>query len=153
MYESENNTMNPEEELVDILLDFIIVAANLAKSISNAMKETQIKEGGNVNEQNQRTGHGNQGLRSAAATINEVANTLEEMFSTTADRTLDAAVPAEPKLTLAQVRAVLADKSRKGHTAEIRTLLQKYGAAKLSGIDPANYKALLADVEVLTDGK
>lgn len=76
MYESENNTMNPEEELVDILLDFIIVAANLAKSISNAMKETQIKEGGNVNEQNQRTGHGNQGLRSAAATINEVANTL-----------------------------------------------------------------------------
>ena len=90
-------------------------------------------------------------LRSAAATINEAANTLAEMFSTTADEVTDATVPTEPQLTLEQVRAVLADKSRKGHTAEIRTLLQKYGASKLSGIDPANYKALLADAEVLTD--
>lgn len=90
-------------------------------------------------------------LRSAAATINEVANTLAEMFSTTTDKAPDTAVPSEPQLTLEQVRAVLAVKSRKGHTAEIRALLQKYGAAKLSGIDPSHYKALLADAEVLTD--
>ena len=91
-------------------------------------------------------------LRSAAAAINEVADTLAEMFSTaSADEAHGAAAPAEPALTLEQVRAVLAEKSRKGHTAEIRALLQKYGAAKLSGVDPANYKALLADAEVLTD--
>lgn len=91
-------------------------------------------------------------LRSAAATINDVADTLAEVFSTeSADKTPDAAAPAETVLTLEQVRAVLADKSRQGHTAEIRALLQKYGAAKLSGIAPANYKALLADVEMLTD--
>ena len=92
-------------------------------------------------------------LRSAAATINEVANTLAEIFSTTvADEAHDAAVLAEPVLTLEQVRAVLADKSRMGFTAEIRSLLQKYGAPKLSGIDPAHYKALVADAEVLGDG-
>ena len=91
-------------------------------------------------------------LRSAAATINEVANTLADMFSTTADEAPDAATPAESQLTLEQVRAILADKSRMGFTAEIRTLLQKYGAAKLSGIDPVNYKALVADAEVLGDG-
>ena len=92
-------------------------------------------------------------LRSAAATINEVANTLEEMFSTASTDEAPAAVtPAEPQLTLEQVRSVLADKSRMGFTAEIRSLLQKYGAAKLSGIDPANYKALLAEVEVLGNG-
>ena len=91
-------------------------------------------------------------LRSAAATINEVANTLAEMFSTTADETPDAAASADPQLTLEQVRAVLADKSRMGFTAEIRTLLQKYAAAKLSGIDPVHYKALVADAEVLGDG-
>ena len=92
-------------------------------------------------------------LRSAAATINEVANTLAEMFSTaSADEAPAVATPAEPQLTLEQVRAVLADKSRMGFTAEIRSLLQKYGAAKLSGIDPANYKALVADAEVLGDG-
>ena len=91
-------------------------------------------------------------LRSAAATINDVADTLAEMFSADpADEAHDAATPAEPVLTLEQVRAVLADKSRQGHTAEIRTLLQKYGAAKLSGVDPSNYRALLADAEVLTD--
>jgi hypothetical protein len=38
-----------------------------------------------------------------------------------------------------------------GYTAQIRSLLQKYGADNLSGIDPANYKALLADAEVLPD--
>lgn len=91
-------------------------------------------------------------LRSTAATINEVANILAEMFSATADEAPDAAVPAEPQLTLEQVRAVLADKSRKGHTAEIRALLQKYGAAKLSGIDPVHYEALVAEAEVLGDG-
>ena len=91
-------------------------------------------------------------LRSAAATINEVADTLAEMFSTTADEAPDAATPTEPQLTLEQVRAVLADKSRMGFTAEIRTLLQKYGAAKLSGIVPVHYKALVADAVVLGDG-
>lgn len=57
--------------------------------------------------------------------------------------------PEDPILTLEQVRAVLADKSRKGCTAEVKELLIKHGANKLSDIDPKNYKALLADAEVL----
>ena len=57
----------------------------------------------------------------------------------------------EPPLTLEAVRAVLANKSRAGYTAQIRSLLQKYGADKLSGVDPANYKALLADAEELNN--
>ena len=91
-------------------------------------------------------------LRNAAVTITDVANWLTEMFSTTADEAPDAAAPAEPQLTLEQVRAVLADKSRMCFTAEIRSLLQKYGAAKLSGIDPVHYEALVAEAEVLGDG-
>ena len=95
-------------------------------------------------------------LRSAAAAITDVADWLTEMFSATAAadkaQKSESVSPAEPTLTLEQVRAVLADKSRMGFTAEIRALLQKYGAAKLSGIDPANYKALIADAEVLGDG-
>ena len=95
-------------------------------------------------------------LRNAAATITDVANWLAEMFSKTAavDETQESepVSPPEPQLTLEQVRAVLADKSRMGFTAEIRALLQKYGAAKLSGIDPVHYKALVADAEVLGDG-
>lgn len=41
----------------------------------------------------------------------------------------------------------LADKSRAGHTDEIRELLHKYGANKLSDVDPQNYEALIRDAE------
>lgn len=60
-----------------------------------------------------------------------------------------AAEPEEQPLTLEEVRAVLAEKSRAGHTAEVKALLTKHGADKLSDIDPAEYPALLADAEVL----
>lgn len=91
-------------------------------------------------------------LRSAAAAISDAADWLTKVFSGES-RVEDApASPPEPELTLEQVRAVLADKSRQGHTAEIRALLQKYGASKLSQIDPAHYKALLAEAEVMTGG-
>ena len=90
-------------------------------------------------------------LRSAAAAISDAADWLMTMFNGESQVADAPASPSELELTLEQVRAVLADKSRKGHTAEIRALLQKYGAAKLSQIDPAHYKALLVDAEVLTD--
>lgn len=57
--------------------------------------------------------------------------------------------PEKKPLTLEEVRAVLAEKSRAGHTAEVRALLNKHGADKLSDIDIAEYPALLADAEVL----
>ena len=67
---------------------------------------------------------------------------------TTAKKTVKAE-PEEKPLTLEEVRAVLAEKSRAGHTAEVKELLNKHGADKLSEIDPAEYPALLADAEVL----
>ena len=90
-------------------------------------------------------------LRSAAAAITDAANWLSQQFNSDAE---EAPIPEaqpekKPELTLEQVRAVLADKSRTGHTAAIRTLLQKYGASKLSGIDPQHYEDLLQEVEVL----
>ena len=60
----------------------------------------------------------------------------------------DSASEKKP-LTLEQVRAVLAEKSRAGHTSEVKALLIKHGADKLSDIDPAEYPALLAEAEVL----
>jgi len=57
----------------------------------------------------------------------------------------------KPDLKLENVRAVLAEKSRAGHTAAIRTLLQKPGASKLSAVDSKHYEALIKDAEVLDD--
>lgn len=51
--------------------------------------------------------------------------------------------------TLAAVRAVLAEKSRSGKTAQLKELLIKHGDEKLSEINPQEYKSLLAEVEVL----
>ncbi|MCM1497174.1 MAG: rRNA biogenesis protein rrp5 [Clostridium sp.] len=59
-------------------------------------------------------------------------------------------VPAEKNpLTLEEVRMVLAEKSRAGHTAEVREILQRHGAEKLSDVDPAEYESLIAEAEVL----
>ena len=52
-------------------------------------------------------------------------------------------------ISLEQVRGVLADKSRSGHTAEVRAIIQKYGADRLSDIDPKHYAAVLKEAEVL----
>lgn len=60
--------------------------------------------------------------------------------------------PVEKPLTLEAVRAVLAEKSRAGHTARVRELLEKHGASKLSEIDPSEYPTLLAEAEVLGNG-
>ena len=98
-------------------------------------------------------------LRNAAAAINDIGNWLTEAFCGDPETKAEAAsVPApaakepEPVLAFEDVRAILADKSREGFTAQIRDLLQKYGASKLSEVDPAHYKELIADVEGLSNG-
>ena len=90
-------------------------------------------------------------LRSAAAAITDAANWLSQQFNSDAEEApiTEAQPERKPELTLEQVRAVLADKSRAGHTAAVRDLLQKYGAAKLSQVDPKHYEALLKDAEVI----
>ena len=60
-------------------------------------------------------------LRNAAAAINDAANWLAEMFSGAGSA--EPTAPAEPALTLEQVRAVLADKSRQGHTPCSRSMV------------------------------
>ena len=89
-------------------------------------------------------------LRDIASSVNSIANWLAEQFS--GNEPEPEAALADPVLTLEQVRAVLADKSRAGFTAQIRSLLQKHGAAKLSEIDPSHYADLLKEAEGLENG-
>ena len=49
----------------------------------------------------------------------------------------------KPILKLEDVRKVLVAKSREGYTKQIRALLIKYGADKLSEIKPVNYQNLV----------
>jgi hypothetical protein len=95
-------------------------------------------------------------LRDAAAAINDAADWLYKQFSGTTEE--PAPEPEAPQaesekkeLKLEDVRKVLAERSRAGYTAQIRELLHKYGASKLSAVDPNDYEALLFDVEGLNE--
>ena len=94
-------------------------------------------------------------LRNTAAALCSVAEKLSALFADQAEQSATSAQTiqnADKPLTLEAVRAVLAEKSRNGHTADIRALLEKHGATKLSEIDPDKYAALLADAEALCNG-
>ncbi|MBS4022075.1 MAG: DNA ligase [Dethiobacter sp.] len=93
-------------------------------------------------------------LRNAAQSLNSVADSLTALFSgNQSEVTIQSdSKPTSKPLTLEEVRALLAEKSRNGHTAKIRELLERHGATKLSEIDPQKYAALLAEAEVLGNG-
>ena len=120
-------------------------------------------------------------LRTAAQSLTAVADSLTVLFGASAvpaemlaqssngndqkangepiniqDGKVKTTQPAEPNpkpVTLAQVRAILAEKSRCGHTAQVRELLQKHGAVKLSAINPSEFEALLSDAAAIGCGE
>lgn len=63
----------------------------------------------------------------------------------------DAPKPVEPEqtVTIEVVRAAMSAKSDEGKTAQVKALLMKYDAGKLSGVNPKDYAALLREVEAL----
>lgn len=109
-------------------------------------------------------------LRHCGEVLIGISDTLREMFSgdgespetpaekpkgkAKAAKTAPAKEPEKPteqekQLTLADVRAVLAEKSRAGFTEEVKALIAKHGADRLSEVPESEYAALLADAEVL----
>lgn len=62
-----------------------------------------------------------------------------------------AAPASETKpVTIEQVRKVLAEKSQEGLTVKVKELLKKFGADKLSELDPACYADLLSAAQALS---
>ncbi len=55
----------------------------------------------------------------------------------------------EKPATLEGIRALMAQKSQDGKSKEVKELLQKYGAAKLSAVEPEDYPALLREAQAL----
>jgi hypothetical protein len=92
-------------------------------------------------------------LRAVADSLSKLAETVEGSVAASeppADGRKQPEAKTQPAaLTLEDVRAVLAELSRDGHTSEIRELLRAHGADRLSEIDPSEYAALLKDAEGL----
>ena len=94
-------------------------------------------------------------IRSLADSLQTLANAIAGDDVADEPLVADVETAAKPPVTVAvtleQVRAVLAEKSHDGLTEQVRSLLQKYGAQKLSAIASDRYADLLRDAKELND--
>ena len=95
-------------------------------------------------------------LRSCGEAIIGIADTLAGMFSSHAAEEEPPKKPAkkaaaeQPKApAFEEVRHRMTMIAQAGFSAEIKALITKYGAKKLSDIDPSQYEGLLAEADAL----
>ena len=91
-----------------------------------------------------------------AQTTEGYLNTFETIYDPATDESQKEAPKEQPTpkneeatVTFVQLRSRLSEISRNGHTAEVKDLISKYGADKLSDIAEADYAAVLAEAEGL----
>ena len=61
----------------------------------------------------------------------------------------EASCKVDSHKTFEEIQTAFGMKSRDGYTLEVKALITKYGAKKLSEIDPADYPALMKELEVI----
>ena len=86
-------------------------------------------------------------LRHCGEILIGISEALTEMFST--PTLVRESVQSKKEYTFEEVRAILATKSREGHTDEVKEVITALGAEKLSDVKPEQYDELLKKVEVL----
>ncbi len=88
-----------------------------------------------------------------AKTTDGYMSTFEEIYDPQKDKPNNdapqAPVPAEKTVTLEDVRTIHTRKSREGFTEDIKALITKFGAEKLSDVKKEDYAAILAEAEVI----
>src|SRR5690625_2096015 len=90
-----------------------------------------------------------QNLACSLQTIAEVLASNEEAPRTEEKAPVKKAKPKKKKISLEEVRTLLAKKIEVDFTSDIKKLLEKYGATKLSEIEEKDYEALMKDAEEL----
>ena len=98
-------------------------------------------------------------LKQCGESLMHISDELTEIFSGTNEEKKESVKKKaarkteeseEPKLEPeVPKRTFLADKSRAGHTAEVKKIFAAHGADKLSDLDKAEYAAVMAEAEVL----
>lgn len=92
---------------------------------------------------------GLRGLAKAEGGMNEKTVKAQKQDATKAQPEKTEKAQQENPATLEGIRALMAEKTQEGKSKEIKELLQKYGAAKLSAVKPEDYPALLREAQVL----
>lgn len=76
---------------------------------------------------------------------------LVAMFESNEPETEEPQAEPEKTYSLEEVRAELADLSRAGFTNEVRELIKKYGASKLSEVDSSKFADLIRDARGISN--
>jgi len=92
---------------------------------------------------------GLRGLAKAEGGTKEKAVKAQKQDAAKAQQESVAQEQQEQPATLEGIRALMAQKTQEGKSKEIKELLQKYGAAKLSAVKPEDYPALMQEAQVL----
>lgn len=85
-------------------------------------------------------------LRALADSMQAVCDTLTEVLSEE-KKTVEPQQKLE--IQLEKVRGVLAEKSRAGFTEDVREIIKRHGADRLSGIASEEYRAVIEEAEAL----
>lgn len=93
-------------------------------------------------------------MHSLADVLAAIAEPYADVKQVTDAEVIEAAekpkeLPEKKDVSLEQVRAVLAQKTQLGFTKEVKALLTKYGASKLSDVNSEHFEALMRDAEEL----
>ena len=120
------------------LIDFLLAVKEIAVDVVTAFTEQS------------------ENAKKIADTFQRGIKAIDVLLGEDAPKVIEAKteIVEEPKkeekpISLEDVRAVLANLSRNGKTKEVKALLQKYGADKLSAINKDDYSALSKDAEEL----
>ena len=120
------------------IIDFLLVVKEIAVDVVTAFTEQS------------------ENAKKIADTFQRGVKAIDVLLGEDAPKVIEekTEVLEEPKkddkpISLEDVRKVLANLSRNGKTKEVKALLQKYGADKLSVINKDDYPALLKDAEEL----
>ena len=139
-------------ELLRIADGFSMVAdglRGLAGMEWNGAVDTAVTEGGVVADTVGKTEAAGDVVETGAAEAGDSGSGKGQKAGE-ADKKVDKkAADSKKAVAIEDVRAVMAQKTQEGKSQGIKELLQKYGAVKLSGVDPEHYPALLKEAKVL----
>ncbi|CAB1253384.1 hypothetical protein [Clostridium tyrobutyricum] len=83
-------------------------------------------------------------LKGITSSLETLVKTLNESADSEQKENTKEVKQKQP--TLEEVRAAMAEKNREGHREEVKAILVKYGANKLTALDPEHYVEVLKKV-------
>lgn len=87
------------------------------------------------------------GLEEHSLGVLEAVKGIREILAGTKAEEAAEKLPEKKPFTLEDVRAALLDKRKAGFKDEVKALLVRHGAERLTEIDPAEYDAMMEEAE------